>query len=103
MRAKEKLAALRGLVDNAVLNGSLSRDLADAFYDVAGRDGAVTGTAAPVRSVSVPLTVSLEVTGGDVSQATGQRAAREVERALAGVARQAGLSIVPGSVAVRRS
>lgn len=105
--SRDALNRLRGVVSQAERNGSLPPQLAQGFWDVAGRSedelhGRTNGRSAATPTYVAPVnpgrevTIRLRVTGG----ALPDGAATRVADALRAVAREGGLEIVPGSVRV---
>lgn len=97
-QARDTLDALKAAIPGAVRGGTITQRAADAFWDiVGGRPTAATPAAAPQdRAVTINVRVSGQATGmgynGQVNDA--------VERALSGIAGQAGLTVTRGSVRV---
>lgn len=106
--SREALEQLRGVVRHAEANGSLSRDMAENFWNIAGRSHeALTGEttdATPAPRYAAPvdpgrdLTITLQVRG---RVATGVQTQNAVEQALVNLGRQQGVEVVAGSVRVR--
>lgn len=93
-QARDKIEALRGMVTNAQRNGSLSSQLANAFWDIVGdRPAAAT----PARPVDREVTIRLRVSGAAALPAGAER---EIERALDNLAARADVRVTTGSVRV---
>lgn len=90
-QARDKIDMLKGMVTQARANGSISSQVANAFWDIVG-----DRPAAPSRPVDREVVIRLRVSG----PALPAGAEREVERALVGLAARAGQRVTPGSVRV---
>lgn len=98
-RAKEQLAQLTRLVTDAEQSGMVRATVAAPFWAIVGRQGAAPTAAPVVHPRDREVTVRLRVTGERV-RASVVDVNRQVEQVLAGAARQAGLTVVAGSVNV---
>lgn len=97
-QARDAIENLKALVPNAVANGTLSRQAADAFWNIVGGRGGAAAPAAPVAPVDRGVTINLRVSGRN--GALPVQANAEVERVLAQLAGTAGLTVTRGSVRI---